>query len=165
MILAMFEHEADLAHALERLRAAHIGPLQTYTPAPMQDAPENSPIPLVILLAGIAGAAASFALQAYSNTLAYPFKVGGRPQIAWPSFVPTVFENAVLIAVIAGFAAFLIVNRLPLLHHPVDESTAMRRASRDRWFVHICTRDPDERAAARTVLHELAPLSIEEIAA
>ena len=139
MMLAMFEHEAGLSHALERLREAEVGPLETYTPAPLQDAAEASPVPLIILAAGLLGAAGSFALQSYSGEVAYPFEVGGRPLFAWASFVPTVFENGVLIAIVAGLMAFMVINRMPRLYDPVDEWDAMRRASRDRWFVQVAS--------------------------
>ena len=139
MILALFDDEAGLARALERFREARIAPIETYTPAPLQGEPVHSPIPLAMLVAGLAGAAASFALQSYSLTNAYPFPVGGRPQIAWPSFIPTAFENGVLLAIAAGFLAFMLINRMPRLYDPVDESDLMRRASRDGWLLLVAT--------------------------
>ena len=163
MILAMWAEEEGLARALARLREARIGPLETYTPAPLAGEPTGSPIPLVILLAGLLGAAASFALQTYSFEVAYPFDVGGRPQFAWASFIPTVFENAVLVAVAAGFAAFMLINHLPLLYDPVDESDAMRRATRDRWFLQVRSADPAVLAQARDLLGGLHPVTVEEL--
>lgn len=163
MILAMWAEEDGLARALARLRDAQIGPLETYTPAPLLDAPAGSPIPLIILLAGLLGAAASFGMQSYSSTVAYPFAVGGRPDFAWASFIPNAFENAVLVAVVAGFVAFMVINRFPRLYDPVDESDAMRRASRDRWFLQIATDDPAVLASARALLGGLHPTSVEEL--
>ena len=163
MILAMFTDEVGLARALQRFRDARIGPLETYTPAPLDGEPAASPIPLIILLAGLLGAAASFALQTYSFTVAYPFKIGGRPEFAWASFIPNAFENAVLVAVVAGFVAFMAINRMPALYDPVDESDAMRRASRDRWFLRVATEDPAALERARTLLRGLRPVSVEEL--
>ena len=37
MIVALFRTENALSHALHRLRDARIGPLETYTPAPLRD--------------------------------------------------------------------------------------------------------------------------------
>ena len=163
MILAMWADEAGLARALSQLRDARVGPLETYTPAPLQDEPASSPIPLIILVAGLLGAAASFALQTWSFTVAYPFDIGGRPQFAWASFIPTTFENAVLIAIAAGFAAYMVINRLPRLYDPVDESDAMRRATRDRWFLQVATEDPAVLARARSLLVGLHPVLVEEL--
>ncbi len=163
MILAMWAEEEGLVRALAQLRERQIGPLETYTPAPLQDEPKSSPIPLVILVAGLLGAAASFGLQTYSFTVAYPFPIGGRPQFAWASFIPNAFENAVLVAIVAGFVAFMVINRLPLLYDKVDESAAMRRASRDRWFLQVATEDRAVLDRARAVLAGLQPISVEEL--
>lgn len=164
MILALFRKEDRLTEALRHLREAHVGPLETYTPAPLQDEPAVSPIPAIILLAGLLGAAASLGLQTYSYTLAYPFPIGGRPQFAWPSFIPTVFENAVLVAVAAGFVAFMLINRLPRLYHPIDEADVMREVSRDGWVVAIQTNDAGVLDHARRILQGLNAERIEEIA-
>jgi hypothetical protein len=161
MILGLFRKEDRLQEALHRLREAGVGPLETYTPAPLEDEPALSPVPIIILVAGLLGAAASLALQTYSYTIAWPFPIGGRPQFAWASFVPTVFENAVLVAIVAGFIAFLAVNRMPRLYDPIDEADAMREVSRDGWVVAIRGKDGNQ---ARRILETLHPDLIEEIA-
>ena len=163
MILALFRHEAGLAEALRHLRDARIGPLETYTPAPLQDEPAASPTPVIILLSGLLGAGASMLLQTYASVVAYPFPIGGRPQFAWASFIPTVFENAVLIAVVAAFAAFMLINRLPRLYEPIDEAEVMREVSRDGWVVAIKSTDARVVKDARAVLASLNPERIEEI--
>jgi hypothetical protein len=164
MMVALFRTEAVLADALRHLREARIGPLETYTPAPLQDERIVSPVPAIVLLAGLLGAAASLALQTYSFTIAYPFPIGGRPQFAWPSFTPTVFENAVLVAIAAGFAAFMIINRMPRLYEPIDEADVMREVSRDGWVIAICSEEAAVLDHARSILHGLNPERIEELA-
>lgn len=163
MIIATFGHQASLADAVHRCQAARIGPIETFTPAPLQDQSTASPIPLIILLAGIAGALLSFLLQSYSAGSAYRFNIGGRPPISWPSFIPTTFENGALVAVVAGFIAFLAVNRLPRLYHPVDEAAGIRRASQDRWVLQVATGDDAMLERARVMLRELSPLQLEEL--
>ncbi len=159
----MFAEQDGLVKALQRLREARIGPLETYTPAPLEGESTASPVPLIILAAAVVGAAASFALQSYSAVWAYPFDGGGRPDFAWPSFIPTVFENAVLVAIAAGFVAFMAINRLPRLYDPVDESDAIRRASRDRWFLQVATDDPAMLDRAHLLLAGLHPVSVETL--
>lgn len=168
MIVALFHREAALVNALEQLRAARIGPIgtytvETYTPAPLQDADTASPIPIIILLAGLLGVAASFGLQTYSYTVAYPFHIGGRPDFAWASFIPNAFENAVLIAVAAGFVAYFAINRMPRLYEPVDEASSMRSASRDGWVVSVQSEEPALLDRARTVLRDAQAARIEEV--
>lgn len=162
MMVAAFRDQDGLLEAMGRLRSDGIGPLQTYTPVPLPDAEEaGSPIPLIVAIGGITGALASLALQTYSSVSAYPIDIGARPDFAWASFVPTVFENAVLIAVLAGFVAFFGLNRMPQLYDPVDEAEAMRRASADRWCLAIRSDDAVLLDRARSALSGAA--SIEEV--
>lgn len=162
MMVAAFRDQDGLVDAMGRLRSAGIGPLETYTPAPLPDAEKGSPIPLVVLAGGVLGAVASMGLQTYSSVWAYPIDIGGRPDFAWASFIPTVFENAVLVAVLAGFVAFFVLNRMPQLYDPVDEADAMRRASADRWCVAIRSEDAALLDQARAALS--AAVSIQEVA-
>lgn len=164
MMLVLFRKEELLADALGRLRRAGIGPLETYSPAPLRHEQALSPIPVIILLAAIIGAVASLALQSYSYTIAYPFPIGGRPQFAWPSFLPTMFENAVLVAVATGFVAFMLINRMPRLYEPIDEADIMREVSRNGWVVAVCSEDAGTLDHARNILHALGPERIEEVA-
>jgi hypothetical protein len=163
MIVATFAQEVGLVGAVRRCETEGIGPIETYTPAPLQDQSTASPIPLVILLAGLLAGALSFLLQSYSSTIAYRFDIGGRPPLSWPSFIPTTFENAALIAVAAGFVSFMAINRLPKLYDQVDEAAGMRRASRDRWVLQVASDDHAVLERARNLLRQLNPILIEEL--
>jgi hypothetical protein len=155
-VLAAFHDQEALQSALHRLRSAELGPLETYTPQPLTEG--ASPLPLAIFVAGVLTTAASFALQVYTNTSAYPLDIGGRPRFSWPAFVPTALENGILAAVAAGFFGYLILNRLPRLYEPIDEAIAIRRASRDFWCVAVRT---DHTGHAEQILQACGALSIE----
>ena len=165
MIVAAFRDPDGLRKALAGLDRAKVGAVETYTPAPLEGADTWSPLPLVILAAGLLGAAASFRLQVYSSVRAYPFIVGNRPYFAWVSFVPTVFENAALLAIAAGFVGFFAINRMPRLYEPVDEAAVMRRASGDRWCVAVLSGDRAVLDRARATLQALDAAEIEEVPA
>ena len=134
MIVARFDTEQALQAALDACRAAGIA-ATTYTPMRRRGAPTHSPIPSIMQIAGLLTALASFALQSYASLRAYPFDVGGRPQFAWPAFIPTAFENGVLGALVAGAAAFAIASRLTTLYHPIDETAMARSASSTGWLL------------------------------
>jgi hypothetical protein len=166
IILAAFRTEPELMRAAAGLRNARVGRIETYTPSEPESeeppvGPHFSPIPLIILLAGVLGATASFLLQTYSTTVSYPLDIGGHPNFSWPVFVPIAFENGALVAVAAGFFAFFIINRLPRLYEPIDESEAFRNASRDGYFLAI--REPDL-PRARSLLEPFRPELVQELA-
>jgi len=157
-VLLAFASEPELRAALSQLREAALGEIETYTPKPLDVGP--SIVPSLVLAGGVLGAVASFCLQSYATTIAYPLNVGGRPDLSWPSLIPIAFENGVLVAVLTGFIGFLAVNRLPRLYDPVDECAAMRRAMRDHWCLAIRTAHPER---VRALLRDATPLAIEAL--
>ena len=157
-LLAVFGTEEQLVAALAPLRLAGVGTIETYTPKPIETG--TSVLPSLILAAGVLGAIASFLLQSYADTLAYPLDIGGRPDLSWPAFIPIAFENGVLVAVVAGFFGYFAVNRMPRLYEPIDECISIRRATTDMWCIAIQTDRPER---ARAILRELSPTQIEEL--
>jgi hypothetical protein len=153
-----------LQHALERLREARIESLETYTPAPLEGEASSSSLPLAMFVAGVAGFVGVFLLMTYADVYAYPLDIGGRPEFAWPAFVPIAFEIGVLCAMVVGFFGYFVVCRMPQLYDPVDECDSVKRASREGWFVAIRSSDPERAARARALVDTLHPTSVEEFA-
>lgn len=162
-LLVMFEDEASLTRALEHLQPLRAAQLRTYTPKPLEQAPPRSVLPLIVLIAGLLGGAAGFAMQVYANTLSYPLDIGGRPENSWPAFIPITFELGVLAAVLAGVFGYFIVNRLPRLYDRIDEFKTIREAMRDGWLVAIQSHDRHTLEQARSILAKLEPLAIEDM--
>ena len=158
MIFAAFHTQEDLLRAAARVRAERGALVETYTAEEpdVSDAPDTtiSPIPLVVLAAGVLGTAGMFLLQVYGTAYAYPLDIGGRPDLAWPSYIPNAFEMGVLLAVATGFASYLVANRLPKLYEPIDEQPAFRDVMRDGNVLTIRRIEP---ARARALLTPTGP--------
>lgn len=158
-----FATEGALRVALERLRAARLGEFTTYTPTALDGAAVSSPLPLLILIAGLAGAAIAFGTEVYANTVGYPLDIGGRPGFSWPSFVPIAFEAGALSAVLTGVVGFFAASGMPRYHEPVDASSAVREASRDAWTVVLEADTPDHAARVRALVVDLEPVVVDEV--
>jgi hypothetical protein len=165
-LLAGFESQEALSRALDRLAAAELDHIETYSPAPLNESspPGGSPLPLVMFIAGMLGFIGFFLLMTYADVHAYPLDIGGRPQFAWPAFVPIAFELGVLCAMGAGFVGYFVKCRMPQLYDPIDECETLKQASRDGWFVAVRACDIDRLAKAHEMLLPLQPMSVEEFA-
>jgi hypothetical protein len=163
-ILARFETEGALREALAQLRANHISGIETYTPKPLQEESSASPLPLIVLIAGVLGALAAFAMQTLASTHAYPENIGGRPLFSWRAFIPITFEVGILCAVVAAVFGYFVINRMPGLYEPIDELDSMRHhAMCDGWLVAVRSDVPELRSHARGILEHMRPVAVEDI--
>jgi hypothetical protein len=97
-------------------------------------------LPLIMLVAGLAGAAFAYWFQ-WFTAVDYPLNAGGRPVHAGPAFILITFETGVLCAACAGFIAFFALLRLPQLWTPVAEIGGFEHATVDRFWVAVSADD------------------------
>jgi ABC-type antimicrobial peptide transport system permease subunit len=145
--------------------------MDAYAPFPIEglsDALGFHPkaVPLIGLFGGMLGAASGYGLQYFIHVISLPINVGGRPLNSWPSFIPPTFELGVLFSALGLFFGLLILNRLPEPYHPLFNVEAFARASRDRFFLSIETRDPRFDAdSTRRFLETLGPREVSDVLA
>ena len=167
-IMACYATQAVFIEALRKARAAGYTRLEVYTPYFVEETEEllpplRSPIPAIMLIAGILGGCTALVLQIWAAE-GYEFNVGGRPLLSWPSYIPVTFELTVLCAALVGVGAFLWIAGFPRLHHPVFNDPRFTRASQDRFFLCIRVEDEPARAQdARALLLRSQAESIEEV--
>lgn len=164
MMLARFRDLDSLQHAASRVRDETNGHVEIYAPHQISDdGPDtaSSIVPLFVLIAGLLGFVGFFLLQAWTDTVAWPMNIGGRPHFSWPVYVGNAFEVGILCAMATGLVAFLIACGLPRLYAPVDRFYMFHEASRDGYFLLLDSRDP---ARDRDLLERLHPMRLDEMA-
>jgi hypothetical protein len=168
-MLAGFATADDLIVATRKAAAAGYRRMDTHTPYPVGETADalgfpKSEMGVVMLVGGMTGALAGFFMQFWDNAYGYSLNIGGRPYMSWPSFVPIAFEMMVLTASLSGLFGLMALCGLPRLNHPLFNSTAFDRATRDQFFLSIEAVDPKYNAdEIRALLAPLNPLSVEEV--
>ena len=145
-IVAEFAEPEELLRAAERATEAGYRRVEAYSPFPIEGLAEalrfrRTWVPLLTLVGGVLGGLAGYALQYWSSVWAYPLNIGGRPLHSWPMFVPVTFECTVLGASLFCVLGMLALNGLPRPYHPLFDVAGFERASTDRFFLLILSRD------------------------
>jgi hypothetical protein len=166
-VLAEFATTTDLYHACERVRDAGFTRWDAHTPFPVHGLDKamglkRSPLPWIVLVAGLTGAAAGFGLQWWVHASAYPLVISGKPYFAWPAMIPITFELGVLFAAFGAVFGMLGLNKLPMHNHPLFQSKVFERVTDDTFFISIESRDPQfDPSATRKLLESLGARSVE----
>ena len=169
-LMAEFDNPTALVEAADRARLAGYRDMDAYSPIPIEELGEalglrRTRLPRLVLLGGIIGGTGGYLLQYWSQAMAYPLNVGGRPFHSWPQFIPVTFETTVLGAALTCFLAMWALNRLPMPYHPVFNVPEFARASTDRFFLCIEAADRQfDREGTRRFLESLHPVGVSEVA-
>jgi hypothetical protein len=122
----------------------------------------RSPLPWIVLVTGLTGAALGFTLQWWVHSVAYPLVISGKPNFTWPAFIPITFELGILFAALGAVFGMLGLNQLPMLYHPLFRSKVFERVTDDAFFISIESWDPRfDPSATRTLLESLGARSVE----
>ena len=170
-LMAEFDTPAALVEAAEKTRLAGYRNMDAYSPIPIEELSEalglrRTRLPILVLLGGILGGLGGYGLEYWSQAIAYPMNVGGRPFHSWPHFIPVTFETTVLGAALAAFVGMWALNGLPQPYHPVfNVPEFVARGSRDRFFLVVESADPRfDRHATEKFLTGLHPTGVFEVA-
>jgi Protein of unknown function (DUF3341) len=170
-IMAEFDTAEQLLQATRRAYNAGFRAMDAYAPFPVEGLGEalgfHSPaVPLIGLFGGMVGAATGYGMQFFVHAISLPVNVGGRPLNSWPAFIPVTFEMGVLFSALSLLVGLLILNGHPQPYHPVFNVEAFARASRDRFFLCIESRDRQfEPSATRRFLRELGAREVTDVPA
>lgn len=163
-LMAEFLTADEILAATRRAREAGYRDMDAYTPYAVEGLAAElgmsraRPIPFLVLLGGLGGAAFGFWMQYYSLGINYAMNVGGRPYNSWPVYMPIAFEVLILVGALSAFLGMLLLNGLPHPHHPVFNEPRFARSSQDRFFLSIEATDPlFDRFATAEFLATLRP--------
>ena len=168
-LLAEFDEPTALVQAVRATRSAGYRKLDAFTPFPIEEVIEalemhEKRLPLLVLLGGVLGGIAGYALCYWTSVIDYPINVGGRPLNSWPSFIPVTFETTVLGAALSAVLSMLVLNGLPMPHHPLFAVPRFALSTNDRFFLLIRATDQHfDRDDTRRFLERLVPRSVSEV--
>ncbi len=166
-LLGDFDSPARLLDAATDVRDAGYRYVEAYTPFPIHGLEKvlripPTPLPWIVLCAGIGGGVAALVGQWWTNAVDYPFIISGKPLFSLPANIPVTFEVIILLSAFATFFGMLALNRLPKLANPLFTKRRFRRATSHRFLLFIDARDPHfELEAARKLLKEAGADAVE----
>lgn len=146
-IMLEFNEPEPLVQASQKAYQEGFRQMDAFTPFPVEGLANSlgfkrDSVALITLLGGLGGGVFAFLMQWYCNVIDYPINVAGRPDFSWPAFIPVTFELTVLGAALSAAFGMLALNRLPKPWHPVFNLKEFSRASQDRFFLCIQSKDP-----------------------
>jgi hypothetical protein len=146
-MLARFETPGSLMKGCEKVRDAGYKKWDAHSPFPVHGLDgamglRATPLPWLVLIAGLGGAAAAMAMQWWIATTAYPLVISGKPFFSWQAFVPVTFEVGVLGGALAAVLGVFGLCKLPMHWHPLFNSKLFERATDDGFFISIESWDP-----------------------
>ena len=168
-LAAAFDCEEAIVEAVREVHAKGYRRAEAYTPYAVEALPDvfdRSPsrVPLIALCGALTGGITAFAMMWYASVVSYPLNIGGKPLDSWPAFIPITFELTVLFAGLSAVFGMFALCGLPQPYHPMFNLPAFRRASRDRFFLCIETKDPlFDQEQTRALLEGLNPIAIMEV--
>lgn len=168
-LLAEFETTDAVLHAAHHTREAGYRSVDAFAPFPVHGLDEavGAPpriLPRLIFCGGLFGFLAGFGMQYFACVIHYPLNIGGRPFNSWPSFIPITFECTILFAALTAVFGMLALNGLPRPYHPLFNVPQFKRATQDRFFLCIRSKDPKfDAAKTRAFLAKTGAVGVYEV--
>ena len=176
-LLAQFDDPDSLVNACNQAREAGYTKTDAYSPFPVHGIDpaigiKRSILPFIVLAIALGAVVIGLGMQWYTNSDSgtfspafpgYPFKISGKPYFSLPANIPVTFEVIVLSSAFATFFGMWILNKLPMLSNPLHRISRFKRATNDKFFLMIETRDANfNRSETESQLNQWGAVAIEE---
>ncbi len=175
-LLAQFDDPDTLVHACEHARLDGYKAMDAYSPFPVHGIDpaigiRRTILPFIVLAIAFGGLAIGLGMQWYTNKAdwspifpGYAFKISGKPYFSLPANIPVTFEVIVLSSAFATFFGMWILNKLPMLSNPLHRVSRFKRATNDKFFLMIETKDAKfDATKTQAQLNEWGAVAIEEV--
>lgn len=145
-LMAEFDSPEELLSAAKKSRADGYQRMDAFTPFPVDGLAEalgkrKSLVPFFVLGGAMIGGLGGFFMEWFANVIHYPIISGGRPYNSWPAFIPITFELTILFGGFTALFSLIFLNRQPELYHPVFNAENFERATTDKFFLCIESKD------------------------
>lgn len=167
--MAEYEDENKLLDAARKVRDSGYTRTDAFTPFPVHGIDEAlgikpTVLPWFTLCAGATGTTVALTMQWWMNAVDYPYIISGKPFASWPAFIPVTFELTVLFSAFTTVFAMLGLNGLPRFSNPVFTNPKFDRATDDRFFLWVDSRDKYFNSEkVKGLLGETSALTVEEV--
>jgi hypothetical protein len=146
-LVAEFDSPATLLAAVRETTNAGYTRTDAFSPYPIHGMGEalnfhDRRLSLFVLIGGIIGCLAGYGLEYWTQVIAFPLNIGGRPYHAWVAFIPPAFETTILFGAFTAGITMIVMNGLPRPYHPVFNTPRFDRATQDGFFLAIEADDP-----------------------
>ena len=97
-LMAEFDSAQALLEAAHRVRKAGYTRADAFSPFPIHGLAEalgfkDRRLSKIVFAGALTGTLAGYGLEYWTQVIAYPMNIGGRPYHAWVSFIPPAFET------------------------------------------------------------------------
>lgn len=163
VLLATFEHEADLLASTVELRRRGYKIIDAFTPYAVHGLDRAlglrpSRLTWVCFVCGMVGALGMLWFEYWVGAVSWPIDVGGKPWNSLPSNVPVAFETAVLLA---GFGSVFALLGVARLYPGKQVDPLVKRATDDRFVLVLD--EADARFDVSQVEAMLRPFNLLEL--
>ena len=159
-LMAEFDNVNDFLASAEKLSGEGYTRTEGHSPFPVHgidDALRIKPtiLPWMVLFMGITGMTTGLLLTSYTmvdwlplpsflpeNFEGYRFLISGKPMFALAAYIPVIFELTIMFSAYTAVFGMWMLNKMPMLYHPLHTSERFARATQDRFFLAVESEDP-----------------------
>ena len=164
---AEFDSAASLYQAAEKVRDAGFSAWDCHSPFPIHGMDKamgmkKSWLSAFVFVCGITGFLTGLGLVTVTSFSIYPTIVNGKPNNwvdgirALQFFFPVMYELTILFSAFGAVFGMILRNGLPRFHHPLFNWGRFAKATDDKFFIVIESRDPQfSETKTKTLLEDL----------